>query len=329
MKTLADEILDVLRHPTGDALRDIAARVRESLPRVRDAAFALDKDGRAILIRRGKGGALFLAGKDYPHPVCRVCHLEFVRKPKSIRVTCSRKCHAAYGWRDPESAAKRRASIIKARNTPESRAKCTDVNNRRWADPKQREKLSEQNRQRWADPEMRARYGSIQRVRNQTPESRKQASEARKKAWANPETRAKMLKGMRESRASQAHIEKLREAAIDRNKDPAFRAAVAERNRTRMQDPAMREVMRQRMKDRWNDPAMRELMLAGCRKGAEERQATEIRAKISAATSEGLRKKWRDDPKWRERQTAALAKGRRVRAQRRAAQKQEQTGAPA
>lgn len=101
--------------------------------------------------------------------------------PKSKRVTCSNSCRSALQWRDPESAERRRQSIIVARRTPESRQRAIDNNHKRWggARPGEREKLSERTRKRWADPYQNAKQAvAIQKVRLQ-PEKRKIASDRR------------------------------------------------------------------------------------------------------------------------------------------------------
>ena len=89
--------------------------------------------------------------------ICIECGLEFDRPRKSKRQTCSRACWAAFGWK--KNPDKRIASIKAALTTPESRARSTEINNRRWAIPGARAKLSAWNRDRWADPATAAALG--------------------------------------------------------------------------------------------------------------------------------------------------------------------------
>jgi len=247
MRTLGDDILDVIAPVVGGvALKSIAAKVGEALQFVRAAAEKLDNAGRAVLIVRGRGGALILAPIPYATPVCRVCHREFERKRKSKRVTCSRSCHASIGWRDPAKKARRVAAIKAQRQTPQGKANSIARNKKRWSDPEQRERLRQQNKARWGDPVMKARMvAAIRNVRRQ-PEKRAQSSEIRKRHWADPKKCAKMIAGIKRSKST----------------------------------PEARAKFSKLLKDRWADPVLRKKYLAAVRRTAnlaKTRAATKAR----------------------------------------------------
>ena len=187
--------------------------------------------------------------------ICVVCGEPFERpNPKSRRVTCSRSCHAALGWRrDPE---KRIANIGAAARAPRRRARTIEVNRQRWARPGEREKLSERNRDRWADPETRVALGRAISA-GWTAEKRASYSAFRTRQWAE---------------------------------DTAFREAVTAGVRRSHRSPEYRALFSRLLKARWQDPAWRAKWQAGMRR---RMRRPEERARMSAVCSARRWEEWR------------------------------------
>lgn len=107
---------------------------------------------------------------------------------------------------------------------PESRARQTEINNRRWADPDQHAKMSEANKKRWADPVTRMVFSVEHQRRMSTPEAKARQSARMKANLADPEWHAKHA------------------AAVKRGKNtPEFKAKHRELMKARWADPVMRE----------------------------------------------------------------------------------------
>lgn len=203
MRTLADEILGILS-AKALPLSDISSRLGSDHQSVRRAAQALNDNGHALLVRRRR--TLHLASTDYAGAVCKNCYGEFVRPimsdgTPSKRLTCSRFCHAAWGWKSKPGARERKiAGIKKHRATPEAKARLAAHNERRWSNPEQHKKLSEQNRREWADPEKKAKRAASIRAVNGSVEFRKLCSDIRKAYWQEPELRDEHLAAIRAAR---------------------------------------------------------------------------------------------------------------------------------
>jgi hypothetical protein len=188
--SLADRVLAALPgFEHAPLARDMAARLNTDEPHVRQAFERLESEGRAKIVRRGRG--LHLVPADYPGKICPICRVEYVLPKKSKRHTCSRSCSMAWSWRQPGTAERRHEALLAAHRTPESRAKKVENNKKRWAKPGEREKLSEQNRQRWADPYQNAKQ-SVGIARSRTPEANAAISKRMKDRWASPEGRKLM-----------------------------------------------------------------------------------------------------------------------------------------
>jgi hypothetical protein len=170
--------------------------------------------------------------------ICVECGQEFLPAEKSKRLTCSRPCSTRLAWKT--NPGKRLASIKKARTTPESRARSTEVNHRRWAKPGERAKLSEWNRQRWADPAIAdALTAAI--IEGWTTDRRRTFSEVRTRQWAEDEAyRAATVAGIRRDKRS-----------------PEKRALFSALLRARWQIPEWREMWLVSMDKRMADPAQR------------------------------------------------------------------------
>lgn len=257
MKSLAARILELVPGATGGlSLRAAVKALGQDIPHTRAAFEALDKSGRARLFRRGRGGALYLAPPDSAVLICAIetCRTEFQRAPKSKRLTCSRACHGALGWKDPVKAAKRRAAISTEHRSPEARARTAAHNKRRWSKPGEREKLALQNARRWKGRiEEFERYRAKMRIIQTEPERRKMYSDLRKEWWADPKMRKKMTDAVNASEAVQEYRKNFGKFLKLRWADPEFRAKYTAANRAR-NTPERGEKTSKRMKKLWADP---------------------------------------------------------------------------
>jgi hypothetical protein len=292
MKTLADRIFDLIpRTRCGLSLKDAMAGTRQSQVHVRAAFDALHKAGRGKIVKRGRGGALYLILPSGNVRSCVVCHKEFtppvgvwrgtVRKRMSTRKTCSRSCHAAYGWlAHPEKREARCKALSAAQSTPEALARTAAHNKRRWSNPEEHEKLREQNSKRWkGNPEKYFEYCARLAIINGTPEKREFYSKLRKENWADPEyaamVKAKSAASLREQTRRANAGARLKARWGDPVKGERLRQAnIAKNNK-----PENKKRTSERMKKLWQDATYRELM-------AEVRQRQSTRAKAVATRKE-------------------------------------------
>lgn len=298
MKTLADELLDVLpEFPAGLTARAASARLAADYASVIKAMKALNRDGRAQLKKRLDSRELFLeksgrgAGKGQGRRrlpglcVCPNCDKAF-RQPKWRRRCCSRKCGIALSWENPESAAKRRSAISASKQTPKAREQLAAHNRRRWSKPEEHAKLSEQNRVQWADPAAKARRSRGIRAAQQKPEQRALYAEIRRKHWQDPDKRKKMAEGIRRSKQTPEARAKFSKLLRERWQDPELRKKYEEGNRLKNSDPATKAAASERMKARWG--ADREKMLASIKLASEanrgRKQSPEVVAHRVAMT---------------------------------------------
>lgn len=221
MKTLADEIIDVLTSQPVP-LNAISACLGADASSIRRAAQSLNDGERAVLVRRKR--VLHLAAPTFAGLACKNCYVEFERAPKSKRKCCSRPCGIAWSWTRPGVREKRIAGINVERATPAAKARQAAHNRRRWSRPGEREKLSEQNRREWSDPAKKAKRSASIRAVNGSTEFRKLCSDIRKAYWQDPETRDTMLAAVRAGQ-----------------KTPEARASHSAANRRRYSEPASRE----------------------------------------------------------------------------------------
>lgn len=248
MRTLADEIADALpammaEFPAGPGLREICRRLAADWPNVRAAAFRLNTEGRADVMRRRSSRELFLAPlkcrtvDGMPH--CANCGNPFERPPRKVypsgscyndRRCCCRSCSVALSWKNAGTRAARIAGQRKVKSTPEAKARTAETNRRRWARPGEKERMSERNRRLWADPTGAALRTQAIRRSKRKPESRRKASEARKAAWRDPVIRERMLDGMRRAHGTPQHRKKLSESMKARWRDPEQRAKMTAAN---------------------------------------------------------------------------------------------------
>lgn len=239
LKPLTDDIVETMEsHCLSIVSASAMARlVGEPMTNVAAAFKALDVARRARMLRRGQGkGTLYLASNNHAVPICCVCHREFERPKKSVRLTCSRACHASLGWGGAVRKAKRIGAIKAQRQTPQGKANSRARNLKRWSDPKQRERASEQNRKRWADPVMKAKMSAAIRNAQRKPEQRALYSAVRKAYWDDPKKRDKMLAGIRKSKSTPEARAKFSKLLKDRWADPVMRAKYTAANKARNEE---------------------------------------------------------------------------------------------
>lgn len=296
LATLDDEIVERLpallqTTPEGPSLRLIAEELAADYASVRAAAFRLNADGRADVMRRLNSRELYLVPIKYRKSRglahCAICEACFDRGDKrsgrsgrkrythyNDRRTCSRKCWGALSWRGDGVHAKRCAALHKSQSTPEAVARTKRTNAKRWARPGERKKMSEQNRRLWADPIGNAIRSQAIAKAARKPERRKKDSERRKAAWANPETRKKMLAGMEASHRVQA-----------------YRASASERMRARWRDPKWRK--------KWMKAVRRNSAKAAAKNRGRKQPAAQIAKRVASTRETNVTK-----GRWKERRQA-------------------------
>jgi RNA polymerase sigma-70 factor (ECF subfamily) len=208
--------------------------------------------------------------------ICELCGGEFERPRKSKRRTCSQKCWAALSWRNPETRAKRCASIRATKLLPKYRKIAIEANHRRWARPGEREKLAERNRnltpQQLADRGRRiaARWAN-------DPELTKRASDFRRAWWQVPENRQKAVDIMRTVHQSDDAKAGFSARLRARWQNPRMRTRLLAHLRDMVCAPEFREAMRQRMLVQWQDEGFRQRLTAWMREPGA-RSAASIKA---------------------------------------------------
>lgn len=142
------------------------------------------------------------------HRVCVVC-AQLFEVPKtpadktgkryklSARKTCSRTCHASYGWRAEASRAKRAESIRASKLTPKALAHVQAFNRERWSKPGAREALSRRNREAWSDPATKVALSVAIANAQRLDEARKRYSAIRRAWWQDPDNRARAIESMK------------------------------------------------------------------------------------------------------------------------------------
>ena len=280
MKSLADRIAGIIPQTAhGLSLKAAIANTGNEAPAVRAAFDRLVSNGLARIVRRGRGGAVYIVLADCSVPICAVCQREFTRPPKSKRETCSNHCHAALRHRraTPEQKEKWRKTLSRVQSSPKALARLAAHNQRRWSDPKQHEMLSEQNRKRWKDPESAAIVAAKIRVHHQQPKMRAFYSELRKKDWARPEYAAMVKAKSAASLREQSRRAKISALVKKRWQDPELRAKYTSANSAR-NTPELRAANAERMRKRWTDPKFRAKM----KKAAQMRDNAALHAKAEA-----------------------------------------------
>lgn len=228
MITLLDEIVAALpglmqAFPDGPTVQGVASHLCADAPSVRRALFALDADGRALLVRANRGGPYRLVPIGSAVQACRMCHVAFERPKKSKRVTCSRACAVALSWRDEGTAERRSASIRAERATPQARERASANNRKRWSRPGEREKLADQSRRRWADPVTRAELSCAISAVNGSPVMRAKYSAIRKALWQDEAYRKKTTAGIHRSTSTPEARAKFSKLLKARWADPVWR----------------------------------------------------------------------------------------------------------
>lgn len=317
MLTLADEVLAALpalskANRGGVSVSIVATHMAAAETDVRRAFVRLGAKNYALLVRERTGYRLFPAGSRFK--TCGTCQKTFICLPRSTRVTCTRTCAVAMSWKNPETAARRRASIRAEKLTPQARQRTVEINNRRWARPGEREKLSARNRETWADPKTAAKRTAGIRKAHRTPEKRAFYSELRRKDFQDPAYRARHLEAVRQAKASPEHRASLSESMRKRWQDPKQRAVMLAAVRRNAKKPEVRAKLSKRMKDRWADPIKGPKM-------REANAATETNQRKSAS----LKETWAT-PKGRRIRLSAAAKAAKTNKQRNRAKKNSRKG---
>jgi hypothetical protein len=200
LQTLADEVLGVVA-PDGVGLKDVARILAADVQSVRAAFAKLDEDGRAILVRRGRGGAYLLFPLGASVKACVICHRELTGAKRKGTKTCSRSCAHYLAWRNPAMRAKHQASVKASRADPKVRARMWETIIAAHRTPESRAKKSETNRRSWADPEQRVRRVlSIKAAWDGDAARKARHAELKQAHWSDPEYREKALAAMRNGR---------------------------------------------------------------------------------------------------------------------------------
>lgn len=258
MKTLADEIFDLLKPGDRLSIGDMTGNLAADRASVRKAMDTLRDARRADIVRiPGAGRELFLvpyrAFGDGFLNVCANCGKSFQRRPKTKAMNCSKSCAQRWVWKNPEVHARRCEALQIAHNTPSALQRTARTNAARWAREGEREKLVDANKKRWADPTQRAAISRGIRAVQQKPEQRALYSDIRKKYWDDPEKRKKMVAGIRRSKSTPEARAKFSRLLSERWKDPAMREKYTRANAVR-NSPEMRAVNSARMKAFWANP---------------------------------------------------------------------------
>lgn len=229
---------------------------------------------------------------------CENCGNSFVST--SRRRTCSRSCAVTLSWKsNPE---KRRASIAKARNTPEQRARTIEINNRRWGQPGERERLSERNREMWRNPRMKKKLSRAIRKSHSTPEMRAHYSRMRTEQWASDaEYRAKTIAAVRLHHSAPEARAKFSKLLAERWNDPVIRAKMTVANRKTAASEGVRARLSQSTRERWaTDQVFRSTVLEAMRIYNASPEAAVVK-------SDRMKALWAD-PVWRARQLELVAR---------------------
>ncbi|RWF44271.1 MAG: hypothetical protein EOS65_02530 [Mesorhizobium sp.] len=193
--SLADRVLAALPGFTEAPLaRDMAARLNTDEPHVKQAFDRLEKEGRAKIVRRGRG--LHLVPADYPGRLCIICRAEFTATRKET-VACSYSCARHLAWRNQDMRKRHRASVTASHARPEVKEKLTTRSREYWSDQASREQASEIQREKWQDTNIRGRRMVGLEAAWSSPERREKQKDRRLKDWQNPEFREKTVAAMR------------------------------------------------------------------------------------------------------------------------------------
>lgn len=201
LPTLADEIFVMLpmllaQYPTGPVAAQVAAFVSADMQNTRRAIEALEADGRAKIVRRGR--ALHLVGNDYPGRLCVICRKEFHATRKET-VTCSRSCGRYLAWQNPDLRTRHRQSV-RASRTPALRKRQSKQQRARCADPVVRQRMSVIQRRTWSDPVVRANRRIGLKAAWRGTEAKGRRAKARRKKlslWSDPAWAKRTVAAMR------------------------------------------------------------------------------------------------------------------------------------
>jgi hypothetical protein len=259
-------------------------------------------------------------------------------KEELVKVALARKRGIEQYWADPTNYAKmvahlkRRWKNLSGAKKKAWKDKVQIALNQYWGVEANKKNLANHNRIRWADKDYHERVGQQISVGVKKFFSTEEGILARKnlsglirkgtpgqkrlaEALLRPEVRAKASKRAKE--ISIKHLEAVRN-------DPKYRAKLSRSSKAAWADPEIRarrlrailspEAIAARApkiskaaKERCKDPAVRARLL-------ENFQNESARKKRAAATAATLKKRWAEDPEFRERMIAALKSGFRKKA---------------
>lgn len=173
----------------------MAAHLHTDEPHVRQAFERLESEGRAKIVRRGRG--LHLVPADYAGKICPVCRAE-MRKRQHGK-TCSKSCGMKVAWtkRDRD----RQGEVLRAtrRRQPETFKTFASLRN----NPEHRRFVAERNRQDWADPEKKMRRVIAMEQAWHGDAAAMRRDRARQQAegfWSDPRKKASAVEAMRTGR---------------------------------------------------------------------------------------------------------------------------------
>lgn len=203
MKPLADRIFDLIPATlTGLSLKDAMAGTRQDAKHVRAAFDVLHGGNRVILVKRGRGTALYIVHLGQKVRACVICLKEFQATRKQTK-TCSYSCGRHLAWQNEDMRARHKISVKRAANTPQRIEKMTKLSRTLCAKPAERLRRSECNRRNWADPEIRTRrIISIKEAwkGDAAKERIAKASSKKNALWSDTEWKAATVAAMRSGR---------------------------------------------------------------------------------------------------------------------------------
>lgn len=192
MRSLADRVLAALPALDAPLARDVAAHLGTDEPHVRQAFERLDADGRAKIVRRGRG--LHLVPADYPGKVCPVCRAELGKRQRGK--TCSKSCGMKVAWTKRDRQRQSEVmSASRAKVSPQGRENMRKAHRT----PEYREKVSRRNRANWADPvkKMQRVVSMEEAWKGDKAQLRRQrASKKKLSLWQDPEWKATTIAAM-------------------------------------------------------------------------------------------------------------------------------------
>ncbi len=152
---------------------------------------------------------------------------------------------------------KRNASLKRAAQTPETKARMSAVSKKRWQDPEYRALQLKMCKDRWADPEYRERMIELKKLSEAKPENMQKRKEASAALWKREDYRKGQAERLAALWADPSFIEKQKAAA------KAYHAGRGNNN----------EKAKEGSKAAWRDPERRERIIAAQKAGRARKKA--------------------------------------------------------